>query len=115
MLSTPEQPFGSAGGFGGAPTASGIQSPATNQPSPGPSTMTDNDVIQLVTAGLSEQVVATSIRQAPAKNFDLTPTGLIALKKARVSDAVIVVMQEKLESSFSFLQNVLHHRGPTLL
>jgi len=58
------------------------------------SKMTNADVIQLVTAGLSEQVVTTSIRQAPGKNFDLTPTGLIALKKAGVSDAVIVVMQE---------------------
>jgi len=57
--------------------------------------MTNDDVIQLVAAGLAEQVVSTSIRQAPAKDFDLTTTGLIALKKAGVSDAVIVVMQEK--------------------
>lgn len=57
--------------------------------------MTNNEVIQLVTAGLSEQVIITSIRQAPTKDFDLTPTGLIALKKAGVSDAVIVVMQER--------------------
>jgi hypothetical protein len=57
--------------------------------------MTNDEVIRLVTAGLSEQVVTTSIRQAPTKNFDLTPTGLIALKKAGVSDAVIVVMQER--------------------
>lgn len=59
------------------------------------SKMTNDEVIQLVTAGLSEQVIITSIRQAPTKDFDLTPTGLIALKKAGVSDAVIVVMQEK--------------------
>jgi hypothetical protein len=57
--------------------------------------MTNEDVVQLVTAGLSEQVVTTSIRQAAARNFDLTPTGLIALKKAGVSDAVIVAMQER--------------------
>jgi hypothetical protein len=56
--------------------------------------MTNADVIQMVTAKLSEQVIVTSIRQAPAKDFDLTPTGLIALKKAGVSDAVILVMQE---------------------
>ena len=72
------------------------QSTAINQPSQGPSKMmTNDDVIQLVTAGLSEQVVTTSIRQAPARNFDLTPTGLIALKKAGVSDAVILAMQER--------------------
>jgi hypothetical protein len=69
--------------------------PVTSPPSQGPSKMTNDEVIQLVTAGLSEQVIITSIRQAPAKAFDLTPTGLIALKKAGVSDAVIVVMQER--------------------
>jgi hypothetical protein len=56
--------------------------------------MTNADVIQMVGAALSEQVIITSIRQAPAKDFDLTPTGLIALKKAGVSDSVILVMQE---------------------
>ena len=56
--------------------------------------MTNADVIQMVSAGLSDQIITTSIRQAPAKDFDLTPTGLIALKKAGVSDAVILVMQE---------------------
>jgi len=68
------------------------QSPATGPPSPGSAKMTNDEVIQLVTAGFSEQVVATSIRQAPAKAFDLSPTGLIALKKAGVSDALIVLM-----------------------
>lgn len=57
--------------------------------------MTNDEVIQLVIAGLSEQVISTSIRQATEKAFDLTPTGLIALKKAGVSDAVILVMQER--------------------
>lgn len=56
--------------------------------------MTNNEVIQLVSAGLSDQVVSTSIRQASNKDFDVSITGLIALKKARVSDAVIAVMQE---------------------
>jgi len=55
--------------------------------------MTNNEVIQLVTASLSEQVIITSIRQAPTKTFDLSPTGLLALKKAGVTDAVILVMQ----------------------
>jgi len=72
-----------------------VQSPPSKPESPATSKMTNDEVIQLVAAGLSEQVVTTSIRQAPAKNFDLTPTGLIALKKAGVTDAVIVVMQER--------------------
>lgn len=54
--------------------------------------MTNNDVVKLVAAGLSDQVIETSIRQAATKSFDVTPAGLVALKKAGVSDAVIVVM-----------------------
>ena len=56
--------------------------------------MSNTDVIKLVGAGLSEQVIATAIRQARSTTFDLTPTGLIALKNAHVPDAVIVAMQE---------------------
>jgi Domain of unknown function (DUF4440) len=58
------------------------------------SKMTNSDVIEMVKAGLSEQILTTSIRQASAKNFDLSPIGLIALKKGGVSDPVILVMQE---------------------
>jgi hypothetical protein len=57
--------------------------------------MTNADVIEMVKAGLSEQIITTSIRQASARDFDLTPTGLIALKKDGMPDTVIVVMQEK--------------------
>lgn len=71
------------------------QSQTSKPESPATSKMTNEEVIQLVAAGLSEQVIVTSIRQAPAKDFDLSPTGLIALKKANVPDAVIIVMQEK--------------------
>jgi hypothetical protein len=61
---------------------------------PDPPKMTNADVIQLVSAGLSEQVITTSIRNAPDKGFDLKPPGLIALKKAGVSDAIILIMQD---------------------
>jgi Domain of unknown function (DUF4440) len=56
--------------------------------------MTNADVVEMVKAGLSEQIITTSIRQSLAKDFDLTPTGLIALKKAGVPDAIILIMQE---------------------
>lgn len=67
----------------------------TKPVSPDKSKTTNDEVIQLVKAGLSEQVVIMSIRQAPTKDFDLTTKGLIELKKAGVSDAVILVMQER--------------------
>lgn len=71
------------------------QSPSPKPEVPTNSKITNDEVIQLVKAGLSEQVVITSIRQAPTKDFDLTTKGLIELKKAGVSDAVILVMQER--------------------
>jgi hypothetical protein len=79
----------------GSETAQEAPSETSKPGSPAASRMTNEEVIQLVAAGLSEQVIVTSIRQAPTKDFDLSPAGLIALKKANVPDAVIVVMQEK--------------------
>lgn len=76
-------------------TAQATQSQTTKPGSPVASKMTNDEVIQLVTASLSEQVIITSIRQATTRDFDLTTAGLIALKKASVPDAVIAVMQEK--------------------
>jgi hypothetical protein len=74
--------------------------------------MTNNEVIQLVSAGLSDQVVATSIRQASNKDFDLSPTGLIALKKAGVSDAVIAAMQESGTAAQAAPPNVIPQPPP---
>jgi hypothetical protein len=71
-----------------SPAASTVSTSATTS-----SKMTNADVIQLVNAGLSELVIANSIRQAPERGFDLSPAGLVALKKAKVSDSLIVVMQ----------------------
>jgi len=87
----------------GAPDAPPSAEPAANpvaaappattaQPAPA-NAMTNAEVLSMVSAGLSDEVVSTAIRQAPARAFDLTPTGLIALKTKHVSDAVIAVMQ----------------------
>jgi hypothetical protein len=59
------------------------------------SRLTNAEVIQLVSGGLSATVIAASIRQTASVAFDLTPAGLIALKKAGVPDAVIAAMQER--------------------
>ena len=56
--------------------------------------MNNEQVIRLVAAGLSDEVIVTSIRQTSAKSFDLSTAGLINLKKAGVSDVVIAAMQE---------------------
>jgi hypothetical protein len=83
------------GFLGGSIAAQGTKPPAKAPAKPAaPDTrMTNADIIQMAGAGLSEQVIVGAIKQAAGKNFDLTPMGLVNLKKAGVSDSVIVAMQ----------------------
>lgn len=48
----------------------------------------------MVAGGLSEQLVLAAVRRAVNPAFDLAPQGLIALKKAGVSEAIISVMMD---------------------
>jgi len=79
----------SAGTTTTAPSSAAIPPPAATAAAK----LTNDQVIQMVSAGLSEQVIIMSIRQATARAFDLSTAGLIGLKKAGVSDAVIAAMQ----------------------
>jgi hypothetical protein len=54
--------------------------------------MSDQDVIEMVSLGLSDDVVIDKIHDAAATDFDTSINGLKALKAAKVSDAVIRVM-----------------------
>lgn len=54
--------------------------------------MTNVDVVKMVEAGLSQEIIVASVRQAPAKNFTLTPEALIELKRKGVPDPVIAAM-----------------------
>src|SRR5687768_14407908 len=56
--------------------------------------LTNADVIRMVAAKLGDTVIITAIEKAPGRTFDLSVDGLIALKQAGVSDAVIVAMQK---------------------
>lgn len=75
------------------PAKPAVAKPAAVPASPADGKVTNADVIDMVGAGLSDQVIIASIRQAPGRNFDLAPSGLVALKKAGVSDALILAMQ----------------------
>ena len=57
----------------------------------GPAAMTNQDVIRLVKAGLSEELIITKIKQSKTK-FDTSVDGLVALKTAGVSDRLIAIM-----------------------
>jgi hypothetical protein len=50
--------------------------------------MNNDSVIKLVKAGLSEDLIITTINASPA-NYDTSANGLIALKGAGVSDKVL--------------------------
>jgi uncharacterized protein DUF4410 len=68
----------------GAATAA-VQQPASRA-------ITNIDIINLARSGLSESIVIETIEQSSETNFDTTPDGLINLKTAGVSDAVISAM-----------------------
>lgn len=54
--------------------------------------MTNKDVTDMLSLGLSEEVVIEKIRTAEATNFDTSIEALKALKEAKVPDAVIKAM-----------------------
>jgi hypothetical protein len=57
--------------------------------------ITNNDVIDMVTAHLDEANIVDTIQNAAAVDFDLTPKGQIALSKAGASSKVIMAMKNK--------------------
>ena len=61
-------------------------------PKPPPDTLTNNDVIDLVTLGLGDDLIIQKIQSSSRTSFDTSVAGLKSLKAAKVSDAVVRVM-----------------------
>ena len=57
--------------------------------------VTNADVVRMVAAGLSDDVVVRAIRAAKATAFDISPNDLIDLRVQKVSDPVIKAMIDK--------------------
>lgn len=57
--------------------------------------LTNKDVIDLVAAGLDEENLLATVKEARAVSFDLTPAGLKALLAAKVSNRVINAMRAR--------------------
>jgi hypothetical protein len=68
-------------------------SAATGTGSPKPTTMTNQDVIDLHAAGLDDDNLVAAIGDAKTVRFDLSPAGLKALLSAKISNRVITVMR----------------------
>ena len=65
--------------------------------------MTNGEVVELVKARLSGDVIVAKIRSTTEVNFDTSAAGLAALKAADVPDTVIVAM---LQPSIPTARNV---------
>ena len=71
--------------------------PGPVQQSPSLSALTNDDIVKLKNAGISDQLVIQRINMSP-DNFKLDIHDLTALKKAGISDAVIVAMMSAASS-----------------
>jgi hypothetical protein len=74
-----------------------IQGPqAAGKPSdkPDPSQMTNDSVLRMHSAGLSDDLIVQTINTQPGR-FDTDPDTLIALKKAGLSDTILTAMAGK--------------------
>jgi hypothetical protein len=60
--------------------------------------LTNDSIMKMVTAGLSDDVVVSAIKAQPAQ-YSTDPDGLIALKTAGVSDTVIKAMVDRMAAS----------------
>jgi hypothetical protein len=58
-------------------------------------TLTNQDVTEMVAAGISEDVVTAKIKAAKTVNFDTSTAGLKALKEAKVPDGIVQAMIQK--------------------
>jgi len=65
----------------------------------GEDALTNQDVIKMVSAGLSESLVIAKIQQTSSVNFGLEVEDLVALRKAGVSEKVIQAMLERKSGS----------------
>lgn len=57
------------------------------------STLSNDNVISLIGAGLAPDTVVSIVYSTPAQTFDLSVNGLVALGQAKVPDLVVRAMQ----------------------
>ncbi len=60
---------------------------------PAPDTITNDDVIKMLQANMSESIIMDTIRTTKNKQFDTTPSGLIQLHQAGASEKLIKYIQ----------------------
>ena len=81
-----------SGGAAPAPTSSGETSSTAKRTE---KALLNEDIISLVKVGLEDKLIISKIQAAKSTDFDLSTNGLIALKTAKVSGAVIEAMMKR--------------------
>lgn len=78
---------------GGTPPASGTSS--SSSATGNEKALRNEDVLSLIKVGLDDALIASKIQQSKAVAFDLSTDGIVALKKAGASNAVIDAMMKR--------------------
>lgn len=73
------------------PASSQTQDPAAATPQTASTALTNKDVLEMLKAGLTADIVVAKIKSSPT-NFDTSPAALTELKAANVPDSVILAM-----------------------
>lgn len=84
-----------ASAAGNSPAAASVSAPANSSVQSAAKRMTNDDVVTMVSAGLSPDIIIAKIRAANGNdglNFDTSIDSLKALKAANVPDSVVAVM-----------------------
>ena len=71
-----------------------VSSTDRQPPAPQTSAMTNEVIVKLVKAGLSEENIIATINEAPATNFDLSPNAQVQLIQAGVTNRIISAMRQ---------------------
>jgi len=74
--------------------------------------LTNKDVVQMVSIGLSEGVIVDKIRAARATNFDISVDALKSLKDAKVPDAVMQAMIQATSAAHASNQPISNPDDP---
>ena len=78
-----------------------------------PQNLSNNDIVLMVQAKISDNVIVAKIRSSPSR-FDTSPTALIQLKQAGVSDLVLQAMTEAAAVGSTRADIPLPSAGPAL-
>jgi len=81
---------GAAGASGTTAKATPVAPPAAKPATPA---LTNEQIVKMVKAGVDEDNVIATIREAPAVQFDLTPDGQIALAGGGVKGKILAAMR----------------------